>query len=397
VRTFVRRLVGWLAGLRTLWLILGVTLALIVLMEGSLRVVRAVKRSSDRATYAASAAFQKAPWAREYVDELTRDLTTAWRPYVHWRCAPISGRYINVDQDGIRRTAKPEVTSSAPAAAPAKKHVIWLFGGSAAWGWGARDEHTIASELAHELAQAGFTVEVVNRAQIGYVSTQETLALYDELRRGGKPDAVVFLSGYNDLMAALQEGVAGLPQNENNRRAEFNIGLGGALGVETRRSATMWLVRGLVRKAGGARDARQTFGGPGQPTVESLGKDVARLYADNIQLIEALRSAHGFEALYYWQPVVFGKKKLVADEEQSARTWPAMEQLLGYVRAQFGTLAPLADSPRFRDLSGLFDDTPEATFIDTCHFSEPHNRIVAREIARDLVPLLKARETAPAP
>ena len=271
------------------------------------------------------------------------------------------------------------------------KRLIWLFGGSVAWGWTARDEHTIASELARELAAAGHAVEVVNYGQVGYVSTQEVLTLEGELRRGGRPDVAIFLNGYNDLMAALQEGVAGLPQNESNRRAEFKVGLPGALALETQRSATMWLVKGLLRRAGAAPDARQVYGSTDQPTLESLGEDVVRAYAENMRLVEQLRAVHAFDALFYWQPVAFGKKHLVDDERGAAKDWPALEELLALVRERFATTPPLSQSAKFRDLSGLFDDSPEPVFIDTCHFAEAEHRVIAREMAKDVIPLLNAR------
>ncbi len=391
MRTFIRRLLPLFGGLRTLWLIFGVTLLMLALLEGSLRVVWQFKRSSDRADIASRAGFRGADWAREFVDELSLSVHTVWQPYVHWRSAPLSGRYINVAEDGLRRTLQAEAPQSSVASAPDSKRLIWLFGGSVAWGWTARDEHTIASELARELAAAGYAVEVVNYGQVGYVSTQEVLTLEGELRRGGHPDVAVFLSGYNDVMAALQEGVAGLPQNESNRRAEFNIGLPGALVAETRRSATMWLVKGLLRRAGAAADARQVYGGTGQPTLQSLGEDVVRAYAENVRLVDQLRGAHDFEAFFYWQPVAFGKKHLVGDERAAAKDWPALEELLAHVRERFATTPPLSDGAKFRDLSGLFDDSPEPIFIDTCHFSEAEHRVIAREIAKDVVPVLNTR------
>jgi lysophospholipase L1-like esterase len=375
---------------------LGVTLLLLALMEGSLRLVWRAKRAGDRAEIAARSGFRGAAWAHDYVDELYVDVRADWWPYVHWRGVPHAGRYINIDEDGLRRTPQSQISQSS-AAASVPKRTIWLFGGSTVWGWGARDEQTIAAHLARELTGAGQAVEVVNYGQIGYVSTQEVIALSSALRRGARPDVVVFLNGYNDLIAALQEGVAGLPQNESNRRAEFNMRLPGALAAETRRSATMWLVKGLLRRASGAPDSQQSFGGPDQPTLEMLGKDVIEVYAENLRLVEQIRGAHGFDAFYYWQPVAIWKKQLVGDERAAAKDWPALEALLVNVRGLFATTPPLSDNSRFRDLTGLFDDSPEPVFIDTCHFSEEENQTVAREIAKDVAPALQARAAASAP
>ena len=366
---------------------------LLALLEGSLRLARSVKRINDRAGIASRGGLRDAEWAREYVDELYLSVRTDWHPYVHWRSAPLTGRYINIGQDGLRRTTQADVSKSSVAAATPKTKV-WLFGGSVVWGWGARDEHTIASCLARELAEAGYNVEVVNYGQIGYVNTQEVLTLLDELRRGERPDVVVFVNGYNDVGTALQEGVAGVPQNESNRRGEFNMGLTGGLVAETRRSGTMWLVRGLLRRSGIVHDARRSFGGPGRPSLESLGDEVIRIYAENMRLVERLSPSYGFAALYYWQPVVFWKKNLVGDESRSAKQWPAFKKLLVDVRERFDTTPPLSEGARFRDLTGLFDDIQEPVFIDSAHFSESENQILAREIAKDLTPILEARATA---
>jgi hypothetical protein len=72
------------------------------------------------------------------------------------------------------------------------------------------------------------------------------------------------------------------------------------------------------------------------------------------------------------------------------------KELFDNVRQRFTTTAPLSGNPRFRDLTNLFDDSPEPVFIDTCHFSEEENLTVAREIAKDLAPVLNARTTTSA-
>lgn len=387
-----------LGGLRTLWLIIGITLVSAAVIEGSLRVVRHWKRLGNVDEMASRAAFRNEEWVHDYIVEL-ESVGNTWCPYVHWRAAPFAGRYINIGDDQLRRTAQAARSKmTAVEDKPPAKLTIWMFGGSVVWGWGARDEHTIPSELARELAETGHDVEVVNYGQIGYVSTQDVLTLYGALRRGGRPDVVVFFSGYNDLMAALQERVAGLPQNEHNRRTEFNARLSGALAAETRNSATMWLIRGLLRRAGLDKvDARQRYGGPGQPTIDELGQDVLHSYAENVRLVEQMAPAFGFKVLYYWQPAAFWKKKTVGDERNAADGWPAMKELLAVVRQSLSTTPTLSEGATFRDLTGFFDDSPEPIFLDCAHFSEGSNRLVAREIAKDVAPILKARAEASAP
>ena len=97
-----------------------------------------------------------------------------------------------------------------------------MLGGSSLWGFGAG---TIARSLRWSPASStsGYRVEVRNLAEIGYVSTQEVVALVRELQAGYRPDLVIFYDGVNDTTSALLEGEAGVTTNERNRRAEFNI------------------------------------------------------------------------------------------------------------------------------------------------------------------------------
>ncbi len=98
-----------------------------------------------------------------------------------------------------------------------------MLGGSSLWGFGARDDQTIPSLLARNLDQRGWRVELKNLSEIGYVSTQELIALVRELQAGYRPDVVIFYDGVNDTTSALLEGEAGLTTNEVNRRQEFNL------------------------------------------------------------------------------------------------------------------------------------------------------------------------------
>ena len=99
-----------------------------------------------------------------------------------------------------------------------------MLGGSSLWGFGARDNETIPSLLARDLDQRGWRVDLKNLSEIGYVSTQELIALFRELQAGYRPDVVIFYDGVNDTTAALLlEGEAGLTTNEVNRRQEFNL------------------------------------------------------------------------------------------------------------------------------------------------------------------------------
>ena len=98
-----------------------------------------------------------------------------------------------------------------------------MFGGSTMWGVGARDEGTIPSLLARDLTDRGINGRVKNFGEIGYVSSQQVIALMRELENGVRPEIVIFYDGINDTTSAVLERAAGIPVNEVNRRVEFNV------------------------------------------------------------------------------------------------------------------------------------------------------------------------------
>ena len=127
--------------------------------------------------------------------------------HVYWRRAPISGKYVNIDADGLRKTWNPPGLPEQPIR-------IFMFGGSTTWGTGSRDEYTIPSQLSKILAQRfGPRVEVVNYGEGGYVNTQELIRFLKEIERGNVPQIAIFYDGYNDVFSAFQNGIGGIPQN----------------------------------------------------------------------------------------------------------------------------------------------------------------------------------------
>ena len=123
-----------------------------------------------------------------------------------WHAPEFHGKYLNIDAEGKRKTWNPEV----PAGASTTK--IFMFGGSTAWGAGARDEFTIASMLSKKLnaeAAVGRAYIVHNYGQPGHSSLVEAAKLLQLLQEGERPDIVVFYDGGNDVLGAYQMGVAG--------------------------------------------------------------------------------------------------------------------------------------------------------------------------------------------
>src|SRR6266571_3319898 len=326
---------AWLSrcgmGIRTAWSVCGLTLALWVALEGGYRVQGALRRAVASATRAqVPHPYADQPWFAAYQAEYR--FAMQWEPYLYWRHAPQRGRYINVDSVGHRRTVQSVPLSGAV------RHVLFL-GGSAMWGLGARDEMTIPSLVAARLAERGVRdVAVTNFGETGYVFTQELFQLELELRRGGRPDVVVFYDGFNDIAAAVIDGRAGVPANEPNRVAEFGL----------RR------LRQLTSRASGAASG---------PAPDSTARDAARTYAATAHLVEGLAQRYGFRTLYFWQPALHTSLKPLAPYERVLRDSIEADPFQRRLRAVDVAAAAEIDAvmadmapERFVNLTHMFDE-----------------------------------------
>ncbi|MEW6366419.1 MAG: SGNH/GDSL hydrolase family protein [Acidobacteriota bacterium] len=369
--------------LDTGWRVIGLTLCAVLLLEGGLRVRYAWKHhkpGQELDPRAESDVYKGESWAYQYWDEFKRTETVSWKSYVYYRRTPQAGAFINIDDRGIRRTWAP--AESHPRA------LIWMFGGSTLWGTGARDDFTIPSELSREMHARGMPVRVVNYGETGYVSTQDLLTFELELRGQAPPDLAVFYGAYNDVFSAYQSRVAGIPQNESHRIAEFQL-----------YDQLNWR-RGFIEKtalfhlARGIRDRLYSSPGSSQQwlpdsRVEPLAADVVRDYCANMRAAQSVARAHGVSVLIVWQPD-FSQKLVLSDWEKTLivnRSLATLTNrvLLGLRERQ----AALGPSGQCLDLSAIFHDEARTVFIDPVHISEEGDRTVAIAIASAVSEILR--------
>ncbi len=413
MREWIRRL---LSRVRDAWLVLSVTLLYLVLLDAALSLAY-VGIDRIRAESAApldgrslSDVYADVSWTQEYFRELEESAATRWTSYVYWRRQPYEGRHINVNAEGIRRTWNAEGirrTWNADVRAGSEQVPvkIFTFGGSAMWGVGARDDFTIASCLARDLESRGIRCQVTNFGESGYVTTQEVVALMQQLRNGNVPDLVIFYDGVNDIYSAYQQQEAGLPQNEFHRAQEFNLSQSRSYAslrmLCIRRSiGTLAMVRfsrNILRRVGIEihPDSAATYGsGPAASPVdrEALFQEVLAVYKENMKMVRALGKAYGFDALFYWQPTVFDKSYPTACEQKVQNDiidlQPYCQKMCQLVQQNpFSEMQGIV----FRDMSDVFSSVQQPIFIDWCHISEWGNEQVAGRMAVDAIRLLRAR------
>jgi lysophospholipase L1-like esterase len=359
----MKKLLGWI---RDGWLILGVTLVLILLIDATLKSVLSESgrwptvvdgaTSPDRLS---AEFFVDSAWAPQHFKELRQARHMRWVSYSYWRRQAFSGETIHIDDRGLRDSWQPEAEAQLE---------IWVFGGSTVWGTGARDSHTLPSEIGRRLADLGRPARMRNFGESGYVSTQGLIRLQRELQSGARPDAVLFYDGVNDVFAALQSGSAGMPQNESERIADFRA----TNGLDNWLAAFPRTLEGVQRLVGVSEP----------PAIDALAADVAAAWEANIKTIQAMGESHGFDSYFFWQPSIFQKPELSDVEQRILDASLAAHRDL-QLAADAAASAVAARHPMVFDLSQVFSESPSPVYMDFCHLSETGNgRVAAAILAR---------------
>ena len=371
-----RRLGGWL---RDGWLVVGATLALLVVIELAYRGARTALRPlfPDRLTGMGGAnhPYARERWFAPWEERRNRTLhdNTVYDPYRGYRLTAASLPGLHVDSAGHRVTVQ-------RARAPAARRLV-LLGGSTMWGYNARDSLTIPSLVAARLAARGIhDVEVVNLAEVGYNLTQGVATLLLELRRGRVPAAVVSLDGVNEVDAVLNGGRPG--EITDQRLAERRFARRGpgaallALGESSR------FLRRVARLAAPAR--------PPAPSPERACPAVAAYYGEMARVMGALGREYGFPVLLLWQPTLArSRKPRTAWEASLADARPELQRLTVRCSALTDSLLSGGPARTYFPLHSLFDRDTATVFLDHFgHVTERANGVIADRAVELVAPLL---------
>jgi lysophospholipase L1-like esterase len=384
-----------------LWVQVGITIAAFaVLSFAAGAIVKTVRHMRQRRIPVETHAYaDSASWVPAYFKAMN-SVRMRWYPYVYWKTAPMRSPYLNIDPHSNR------VNWNAPRENDGKPLLrVFVMGGSTTWGAGARDDYTIPSLLAKDLAEAPqYDVEVRNFGQMGWVTSQELIYLYELLRRGERPDLVIFYDGINDTFLGYQDGIAGLTQNEFLRAQEFGI-LASSSG---RKRLYATALRTFLMNTGMA-DLIKLLSGKDEATTErtdigpigsiaylappsdfegagAIEQDVVNIYLFNNQMVRAIGDHFGFRSLFYWQPVIYSKHPLTAYEHSFVGARSRQE----FFDATYQRLAAVAQANGVSDISGILNQGGKTYFVDPWHITEAGNAVIAQRMASDAAPLLAA-------
>lgn len=366
-----------------LWIIFGVTLLILILIEVFFKFYFYFTSDDDHRLQ--SDCYKNVEWVNDYYQEFNACNVEEWESYVYWRRKPYKGKYINVDANKRRKT----VYSVENSVRFKPDYRIFMFGGSTMWGTGVRDEYTIPSLVGELLSRQGYHVEILNFGESGYVSSQEVVSLGLELQKNNIPNIVVFYDGVNNVFSSFQQGKAGIPQNEFNRKKEFNtlISKKKSLFVFLESLKSLASFRFVVQLSQSGKSLNVAYN---DKELKQLAKETIDIYQQNMRLVYSWGEAMGFHSLFYWQPSIFDKKMLSEYEHEVVNNVEYIRDFNKIVKTQLIPQDVNHGSLSYYDISDLFYDEKEPVFIDYCHVSEYANTEIAKRMAKDLVSILES-------
>ena len=307
--------------------------------------------------YYSLAAYEGEPWARQYFLDLG-SIPLHFDPYLILRNPDnYSSTYVNVT-DRVRRSYQQADLGESDAID------VWFLGGSAAFGIGQRDEHTIASELVRLAEADELPVRIENMAGSGYVTWQDNLLMATSLVERDPPDLVVDYNGNNDL-------------------ALYMFG-GGARRISSLFADQVY----RVLEPASDRVFRPDLGDY-MPRNEGTDIDnAARLYGQEVEFGRRVAAAWDIPITYFFQSALW-----TTEQEESIEPVLAAK---GVSREVFDDNARAWDRLRDKlpdgviDLADALDDADVPVYADTVHTNEEGARLVAQAMYEHLRPQFEA-------
>lgn len=253
------------------------------------------------------------------------------------------GRYTNVS-DGERRTYAPPPCEGCPTA------TAWFIGGSAGFGFGQRDEHTVASELVRQAAADGVSLTVRNLSVPGLTIYEEAEKVQARLADGdAPPDLVVFYDGYNDvsgtLMASMVDGI----DPETPSRLDFDQ---------------------YTEVVGRNLDPNDVS------TPTEMGELVATKYGRVQREASRTLGDRGIASVYAFQPDALAS---AWQYDAASPVWKLPEVLRSFTD-EASDVAATTLEPEVLNLRHSLDDPDHPMFFDFSHTNERGARVVAERL-----------------
>ena len=337
------------------------------------------------------------PWMEQFIRDQDGigSARTRYTPFTVWRRPPYRSESVNVDADGLR------VVPGTDCGEGSLK--VWFFGGSTMWGTNSPDWGTIPARFQALAAKdLGVPLCVRNFGESAWVSTQQVIALMQQLQRGDIPDFVVFYHGANDLLWAFAN-------SQPYRHAQYKLiaakfdgsGRGrGSRDTARRDPADLLAFVAPAFKArwDRARTAAEWPQDDSPAGLSRLARETVDVCLANHRIVLALAKEYGFRAHFFWQPYLIHDRKPVAplEEEMLRRSGRWAETFRIFAAAANERVAAMV-SPEFTDLSGCFEGIQHQLYTDLVHVTPEGNDLVARDMLEIIRPSLIDSRDRPGP
>ncbi len=320
---------------------------------------------------------QGSPEDGEFWKEFQQSDKVVYHQYVLWRRAPYEGKFISIDEAGIRRTLHTRCDDQS--------FTIWMFGDSVMWGSAVPNADTIPSLIAQKYENAGKPACIVNYAEKGWSNTQETIELLQQLKSKHRPDMVLFYDGGTEAFAAYQSGRADVHTNfamfksflENWRKTQ------GPNFSYLRQTNTYHLLQRIATKI--SPDQKPQPEPVNSLDVEKLSAAVIQNYVDNMDVVDVLAKRYGFRAVFAWYPnLAVGHKSMTPAEQRLQRSVYQEFPGLGSMYQAVYKKSEQIKRDNFYTLADAVDDRQNTLYVGISHMNSEGDQIISDRLFRIL-------------
>jgi|UniRef100_A0A7V6A447 lysophospholipase L1-like esterase len=296
-----------------------------------------------------------------------------YHQYLTWISKPQKGHFVNIDPDTGRKTWNP-ANLKPPVS------TVFLFGGSACWGYGARDDYTIPSQLSCRLNSQEPHYRVYNYAEPGYTFTQGLFYLITKLRDGARPSLVIFYDGFNDVYGSYQSGEPGAQHNLAQIREKLTSKPRQLYwqAVKDWWEEHIFLYSKVLCRFFQPPQQRFREVGAGftDQQLQALAVKTVQYYSRSLALLDHLSQAYGFKYVCFWQPALFTETRVLPQEKRL----DARQEDENFARLYQFTNRYLAQHPPghyYYNLTDAVSGRTQPCYVDLVHMTEKGYGIVA--------------------
>jgi len=310
---------------------------------------------------------------------LEQSLGYRYYPFVEYVEKARNGKFVNVSNQGTRC----HYSNREFCTARGGMKEVWIFGGSTTFGYGVKDNETIAAYLAELLPE----YRIVNFGAASYYSTIERIRFENLLIELMPPKAAVFIDGVNDF---YYFNVPDETVYSPILKAVDEIDQAKALGDNIRALLGHLAIYRLLDAKFGLSTKKSTPG-TAVASPEQISKAIARFHL-NHSIVKDIGNKLGVTILTVLQPTpTYGvghktsnvPRELLnfGDHENSGLAYREMLTPNGELRTKDLDTLNLANL-------GI----NEGMYIDTVHYSPLFNKKIALEISKKLKASLKVKK-----